>query len=115
MRQHIVANHQISLRAVRHELLGQVLSKEPDERLNAALLRRRGHVFCRFNAEHRDALSHEVLQQIAIIAGDLDDVTGSIEAETFVPPSPHTPWRVAATSRNTTRNRRSPRKSTLEP
>ena len=115
MRQHIVADHQISLRAVRHELLCQVFSKEPDERLDAALLRRRRNVFCRFNAEHRDTLSHEVLQQIAIIAGNLDDLTGSGEVETFYRHLHIRPWRVAAMSRNTTRNRRNPRKSTLEP
>ena len=49
--------------------------------LDAALARHRADVRRRLDAEHRDARLAKVLQQIAVVAGDLDDLRLRAEAQ----------------------------------
>jgi hypothetical protein len=55
--------------------------KKRCQRRDAPLLRRRGDVARRLDAEHRHAAALEVLQQVAVVAGDLDHLVALAEVE----------------------------------
>ncbi len=64
-------------------LRGKARAKEFDQCGNSFCPCRFRDICRRFNAEDRDGLRDEVLQKIAIIAGNLDDETIPIEIELF--------------------------------
>ena len=65
----------------RDEPLGELDAEELDERRHAALLRRDRDVRRRVDPEHRHALRQEVLEQVAVVRGELDDEALGAEAE----------------------------------
>ena len=58
--------------ALRATGLGGLLAEEPDTRRHALSIATRPRSG-RLDTEHRDALRDEVLQQVAVVAGELDD------------------------------------------
>ena len=72
------------------------LAEEPHHRLDALRPRHLGDVGRRLDAERRDAALDDVLQQVAVVAGDLDHEGVSAEAEALdrrldVPPGVRDP------------------------
>ena len=72
LRQHIVGNDQIGVPVVGHHLPRCFGTEEGDERRNACLSRRLRHIGGGLDAKHRHAEGNEMLQQIAVIASELD-------------------------------------------
>ena len=58
-------------------------AEELDEGGDALLDRDLRDVRGRLDAKHRDALGQEVLQQVAVVAGKLDDEAGAVQPETI--------------------------------
>ena len=81
MRQHVVGDEQVGAASVRGELARELAAEEPHDRRDAELARRLGDVRGRLDAERRDAALDEVLQQVAVVARDLDDQAVGAEAE----------------------------------
>ena len=103
----LLPSDQVGL-AARGDKLGRSLgAEELHQRGHALLLGRRGDVRRRLDAEHRHALRDEVLQQVAVVARDLDHEARCAEAEARRPSPRRRPWRARATSPSTRRNRRS--------
>ena len=72
LRQHVVADDEVGPLALGDELGRQPLAEELDPARYALLHRDLGDVGGRLDAEHRHAQRQEVLQQIAVVAGQLD-------------------------------------------
>ena len=70
--QDVVAHDQIGPAAVRDQPLGEIVSEELGQGRHAAVDRRLGDVRGRLDPEHRDALRQEMLQEIAVVRGELD-------------------------------------------
>jgi hypothetical protein len=81
--ENIVADDQVSFFSIGTHLRGKARAKEFDQCGNSFCPCRFRDICRRFNAEDRDGLRDEVLQKIAIIAGNLDDETIPIEIELF--------------------------------
>ena len=81
LREHVVAEHEVGVAALADEPLGELDAEELDERRHAALLGRDRDVRRRVDPEHRHALRQEVLEQIAVVRGELDDEALRAEAE----------------------------------
>ena len=64
----------------------------------------------RLDAEHRDAALHEVLQQVAVVAGDLDDLAAASEAEALDHRARRSAWQCSSHVSRTTRSTRSRRR-----
>ena len=75
VRQYIVPEQQISLSIFRHDLPGRLLSEESHRGRNSLFNRHLRHVRRRLYAEHRYSMLHKMLQQIAIVAGNLHGQT----------------------------------------
>ena len=73
LREHVVAEEQVGRAAVRRELLGQLDSEEAHQGGHALRFGGRGDVGRRLDAERRDAGLDEPLQEIAVVARQLDD------------------------------------------
>jgi hypothetical protein len=78
--QHVVAQQQVGVR-LGGERLGRLHAEELDERRDALLQRDLGHVGRRLDPEHGHAALVEVLQQVAVVGGELHDVAGVIQLE----------------------------------
>ena len=81
--EHVVADHEVGLPPLGGEPLGELDAEELDEGRNAARLGRRRDVRGRVDAEHRDPLRNEMLEQIAVVRGELDDEAVRAEAQPF--------------------------------
>ena len=79
--ENVVADQEVGLGAIGCQDLGGFGAEEPDQGRDALLLGDFGDVRRRLDAEDRYALGLEVLQQIAVVAGDLDDLAMGAEAE----------------------------------
>ena len=75
--EHVVADDQVGRRALVGEPRAELRAEERDQRRDAVRLGDRGHVRGRLDAEHRHAALDEPLQQVAVVAGDLDDASCS--------------------------------------
>ena len=75
VREHVVAEQQVGAAPVRRA--SAVAVSVPKNRTSVGmplLLGDRGDVGGRLDAQHRDRLRREVLQQVAVVARDLDDL-----------------------------------------
>ncbi len=81
MRQHIGRGDQIGPPAFFHQFLGQRIPKEFDQGWHAFFLGDLCNIPRRFDPQNRDALLDEILQQIAVIRGDLGHQAVRSEAE----------------------------------
>ena len=81
LREHVVAEHEVGGAALADEPLGELDAEELDERRHAPLLGRDRDVRRRVDPEHRHALRQEVLEQVAVVRGELDDEALRAEAE----------------------------------
>ena len=77
----VVAENEIGLTIFGGETGGEVCAEEFDERFDAFLASDFSDVGGGFDAETGHAEADEILQQIAVIAGDLDDAAGRAEGE----------------------------------
>src|ERR1700722_773498 len=82
LRQDVVAENEVGATVSRREFFRQVCAEEAYERRNSFFDRRLGDVGGRLNSEYGNVLAHEVLQQVAIVAGHFDDETLLAQAET---------------------------------
>jgi hypothetical protein len=73
VRQHIVGNDQIRLPALPGQIPAQALSEEFHQRGHADFLGRCGHGARRVDTQNRYAHLDEILQQVAVVACELDD------------------------------------------
>ena len=73
LRQHIVGHDQIGAVTFSHHLRRSFGAEKGVERRNAGLPRRLGNIGSRLDAEHRHAEADKMLQQIAVIAAELDN------------------------------------------
>ncbi len=82
VREHVVGDDQVGGRAPRDEVARRVSTpKNAHLGRDARRLGDLGHVGRRLDTEHRDARGDEVLQQVAVVARDLDDEALRPEAE----------------------------------
>ena len=73
VREHVVAEQQVGLRPARGELVARSRGRRSAPRVGMPCASRGlGDVGRRLDAEHRHAALDEVLQQVAVVAGDLD-------------------------------------------
>ncbi len=79
--EHVVAEHEVGPPPLASQPLGELDSEELDERRDAALLGGTRDVRRRVDPEHGNALRHEVLQQVAVVRGELDDEAVGAELE----------------------------------
>ena len=81
LRQDIVTDDEISAGALPDETPRQIQSKELNQRRYAFVDRGRGNVAGRLDTNHRNIERQKVLQQVAVIAGDLEYPTVASETE----------------------------------
>ena len=79
--EHVVGRDQVGPAALGGQLAGQLDAEEPGQGGHAPLLGGRGHVHRRLDAQHRHPHGHEVLQQVAVVAGQLHDQAARAEPE----------------------------------
>ena len=79
--EHVGPADQVGLLALRRQLARRPLAEERDQGRDALLDGHLRHVGRRLDAEDGDALLHEVLQQVAVVARDLDHEAVLPEAE----------------------------------
>ena len=72
LRQDVVAENEVGLPALLCELASQVRAEELRHRFHPERDGRVRDIQRRLDAEHRDALRQEVLQEVAVVRGDLD-------------------------------------------
>ena len=72
MRQHVVGVDDVGLLAFRGELLREVATEEILQRLDAAFARRGDRARGGIDAEHGNALLPVILQEVAVVARELD-------------------------------------------
>ena len=78
--EHVVAEQQVG-GGLAGERGGGLAAEELDERRDALLQRHLRDVGGRLDPEHGDLALVEVLQQVAVVGGDLDDVAALVEPE----------------------------------
>ena len=71
VREDIVSQQKVGTTLLRRDRLRRAAAEEGHARRNSLGFGRVGDVGCRLDAEHRHAPGHEVLQQVAVVAGDL--------------------------------------------
>src|SRR5580704_12196337 len=69
--EYVVSEHQIAALALGDELAGSPGPKELNQSRDALLDRHGGNICSRLDPEHGDLFGHEVLEEVAIVAGDL--------------------------------------------
>ena len=83
MRENVVRHEEVC-RSVRvPKARSSLASEELHERWDAGRFRGRCDVACRLDAEHRHTPLLEVLKQVAVVAGDLENVARRAKAEPF--------------------------------
>src|SRR5262245_4181652 len=83
MCQHVVPDDEIGMPVLLADVTGRGGAEEPDKSGDASLGRRRGDVGRGIYAEDANAMTHEVLQQVTIVARDLHDEARVVEGETL--------------------------------
>jgi len=73
LREHVVAQDEIGLAALQDELDRELAPEELDQRLDAPGRGRLSDIGRGLDAQRRDALLDEVLEQVAVVAPELDD------------------------------------------
>src|SRR5205085_11126259 len=81
MREHVVPDQEVGAPARRGEPRRGLAAEELDFRRNPPLARDLGDVRGRLDPEHRDPALDEVLEEVAVVAGDLDHVRALAEFE----------------------------------
>ena len=81
LREDVVPEHEIGVTALRGEPTPELAPKNSVIVSDAARDRGLGDVPRRLDAEHRDALREEVLQEVAVVRGELDDEAVGAEPE----------------------------------
>ena len=81
--QDIVPHDEVGLQTFGAQATRRVCSEEFDARRDALLDGGLGHICGGFDAQHRDAFGDEILQQVAVIAGDFYDLTLRVQSETL--------------------------------
>src|SRR5262249_21829573 len=81
LRQDVVADDEIRRVTLRDKFLGGAASEEPRDSWNAASDRGSCYVFRGLDAENRDAFGDEVLEEIAVVASELDGVMPGAKTE----------------------------------
>ena len=81
LRQRLVAENQVRFFAGRCKSLSDVIAEEFDERFDAFLARDFSNVGGGLDAEARDFGLRKVLEQVAIVTGDFDDVALAVQCE----------------------------------
>ena len=76
----LLPSRRSALRVVRELRAAVATPKNSTTRRDALLARDRRGVRGRLDAEHRDAALDEVLEQVAVVAGDLDDLAAARRA-----------------------------------
>ncbi len=71
--QHVVGVNHVGSLALRGELCGELRAEEGQQRIDTLGASRRYGTGSRVDAQHRDAPGVVVLQQVAVVAGELDD------------------------------------------
>src|SRR6266852_2262959 len=82
MSQDVVADHNVGQAEFTADLRYDVEAKETFERRDTAAASVARDVACGFNAEYRNSALLETPQQIAVVAGDFQDVAGVAKIET---------------------------------
>ena len=108
--EHIVAHDQVGLLALRHEAARQLDAEELGDAGNALGDRDLGDIGGRLDAEHRHAERQEMLQQIAVIAGEFDGQAAPRRGRAAWRSSRNRLWRARPSSSNRRRNRHIPEK-----
>ena len=83
MSEHVVGQEQVGLLPLAAELFRQVGTEELINGVDAVLPGDPGNIPRGLNAHHRDALRHEVLEHVAVIAGRLDDQAVRTQSAAF--------------------------------
>ena len=81
VRHHVVGGDQVGALALVDEIASRLAAEESDERVDPEILRDLGDVGGGLDAERRDAALDDVLQQVAVVAGDLHHEAVPVEAE----------------------------------
>src|ERR1700722_12466773 len=81
MGENVIAQHKVSSSPSRDHFFCRICSEEFDKSFDPFFLCRTSHIPGRLDTKNRNPLFHEVLQQIAIIARDLDDKTLLVQAK----------------------------------
>ena len=81
MGEHVVADDEVRTNTTAREVRGALLAEEADLRRDPCLDRGLGDVRSGFDTEHRDAARDKVLEQVAVVARDLDDEAVGPEVE----------------------------------
>src|SRR3954469_25816062 len=79
--QHIVCREQVGLDAFVHQSLCQISAEILDPRGNTNFSRRFGHFASRLDAQASNASLDEILEQIAVVAGQLDDKARAVQGK----------------------------------
>ena len=104
--QDVVADDEVGVPALAHQALGEVAAEELRQRRHAARLRGRGHVVRGLHAEDGHAAGHEVLEQVAVVARQLDDEARPAQVAALDHRVGVLPARAPPSCRRTTRSRR---------
>ena len=81
MGQDVVADQQVGGQALPDEIAGERLAEELDVGWNPARRRRGGHIGGRLDPEAPDPALDEILEQVAVVAGNLDDLAGAVQVQ----------------------------------
>ncbi len=81
MREHVVGDQQVRPAALGHEAGRQLPAEELDHGLDPTLPRRLGDVRGGLDPERRYAPLDDVLEQVAVVAGQLDHQAVRVEPE----------------------------------
>ena len=77
----VVGDQEVGAAALGGEPIGDLAAEELDHGLDALLARGLGHVGGGLDAQGRDAELDHMLEQVAVVAGELDDEAVGVEAE----------------------------------
>ena len=102
----VVGDQQVGAAALGHEPGGELAAEELDDGLDAPLPGDLGDVGGGLDAERRDAALDEVLEQVAVVAGELDHQAVRAEPEALDRRSPRSRARARPRSPSRRRSRR---------
>ena len=102
MRQHIIGDSQVRGETFGDQRMRRLLAEKGDPRRDALVLGELGDVGCGLNAQRRNPFLANELEQIAVIAGDLDDARLGAEIEPLRAPSRRKPAHDRASFASTT-------------
>ena len=83
VREHIVGDDEVRLAALRCQFRGDLLAEKLDQRRHADFFSSRRHRIGRIDPEHRNAHAQEILEQVAIVAGQFNHQARAPQRETL--------------------------------